>query len=316
MDVDGDVVHCDSCVIHTSGLTKLFKQRVIVDSLDLCVPEGSIAGFVGPNGAGKTTTIRMLMGLVKPSAGGGRVLGQSIYHSGRYLAQVGALIEGPMMYPELSGYDNLKVLACLGRIPISNIGGVLERVGLWDRRNDLFRVYSLGMKQKLGIAAALLSSPRLLILDEPTNGLDPLGIMEMRDLLYSLNQEGMTILVSSHLLSEIEQVSDYLVVIRGGRQVYQGRMEDLLATQQSQIIVRIEERRYIQQLIKILEQHGKRYYELDTVDGWSVGIFAPSAWTAALNQLTSSEGIHLSHLSVKQPSLEEILLDMLSSASV
>lgn len=192
--------------IETHGLSKHFGRRKAVDALTIGVPGGVIAGFVGPNGAGKTTTIRMLLGLMRPTKGLASVLGKEISHPRVYLSRVGALTEAPAFYPSLSGRKNLEVLAHLGGHPLSRIGQVLDVVGLSDRANDPVRKYSLGMKQRLGVAMALLPDPELLILDEPANGLDPLGIIQMRDLLRSLREQGKTIFVSSHLLGELEQV--------------------------------------------------------------------------------------------------------------
>ena len=192
--------------LSTSGLTKSYGTRAAVSDLNLAIPQGVISGFVGPNGAGKTTTIRMLLGLIAPTAGSGEVLGADLGQPRNFLHRVGAMIESPAFYPTLSGERNLGVLARLGGIPQMNIDRALHRVGLADRATDPFRSYSLGMKQRLGIAAALLPDPDLLILDEPTNGLDPAGIAEMRVLFRSLADDGITIFVSSHLLSEIAQI--------------------------------------------------------------------------------------------------------------
>ncbi len=220
-------VHQSALAVVTLGLTKEFGDRRVVDSLDLTIPSGSVCGFVGPNGAGKTTTIRMLLGLIRPTSGEGQILDGDIRFPSSYLARVGALIESPAFYPALSGRDNLVVLTRLGQLPSSTIDNVLERVGLADRSADRFSRYSLGMKQRLGIAAALLADPSLLILDEPTNGLDPAGIVEMRTLIRSLADEGMTIFVSSHLLSEIGHICDHVVMIRSGRNVFQGSVDEL-----------------------------------------------------------------------------------------
>ena len=202
--------------VSTKGLTKRFGDRTVVDRVDLAIPAGSVCGFVGPNGAGKTTTIRMLLGLIRPTAGGGSILGGSLTQPATYLRKVGALIEAPAFYPQLSGQDNLRALARLGQLNLKTVTPALARAGLTDRAGDKYRSYSLGMKQRLGIAAALLPDPELLILDEPTNGLDPAGIVEMRGLIRSFADDGMTVLVSSHLISEIEQICDYVVMIRAG----------------------------------------------------------------------------------------------------
>ena len=217
----------------TDGLTKRFGDRVAVDRIEIELPAGVVSGFVGPNGAGKTTTIAMLLGLVRPSSGIAQVLGHSISDPAAYLPRVGALIEAPSFYPTLSGRRNLEVLARLGRLDRGRIGEVLETVELSDRANDLVRAYSLGMKQRLGVAAALLPDPELMILDEPTNGLDPAGIREIRALLRGLADRGITVFVSSHLLAEIETICDHLVLIDSGRIAFQGAVSELLAAQRS-----------------------------------------------------------------------------------
>src|ERR1700729_541611 len=221
--------------VQTAGLTKRFGERTVVDDVALEIPQGAVCGFVGPNGAGKTTTIRMLLGLVRPTSGSGTILGGSLAEPATYLRKVGALIEAPAFYPQLSGRENLKVLARLGQLPLAAVDPVLGRSGLLARAGDRYRSYSLGMKQRLGIAAAMLAGPELLILDEPTNGLDPAGIVEMRSLIRSLANEGMTIFVSSHLLSEIEHICDHVVMIRSGRIVFQGSVDELHGMRTSEL---------------------------------------------------------------------------------
>jgi ABC-2 type transport system ATP-binding protein len=223
--------------IETRRLTKHYGGRNVVDSLDMEVPAGVVAGFIGPNGAGKTTTLRMLLGLVRPSAGSGRVLGAPLEAPAQYLAGVGALIESPGFHPSLSGRQNLAIVATLaGVADRSPIPALLERVGLGDRGHDLYRTYSFGMKQRLGIAAALIGDPALLILDEPANGLDPSGIREMRTLLRSFNDEGRTVFVSSHQLAEVQQVCDWLVVIDHGRRIFQGPTSQLVAANEALVL--------------------------------------------------------------------------------
>jgi ABC-2 type transport system ATP-binding protein len=217
-----------SPALSVTGLTKRYGARTAVDHLDIELPSGVVAGFVGPNGAGKTTTMAMLLGLVRPTDGTGVVLGQPITEPAAYLPRVGALIESPAFYPALSGAENLRVFATVGQQDPAGIPALLETVGLQERGDDRYRSYSLGMKQRLGIAAALLGDPELLILDEPANGLDPQGVREMRTLIGSLAGTGRTVLVSSHDLSELEQVCDWLVLIDTGRSLYQGPTRDLL----------------------------------------------------------------------------------------
>jgi ABC-2 type transport system ATP-binding protein len=214
--------------VSVTGLTKRYGARTAVDHLDIELPSGVVAGFVGPNGAGKTTTMAMLLGLVRPTAGTGTVLGAPMDAPAAYLPHVGALIESPAFYPALTGEDNLRVFATVGGQPTAGIPALLETVGLAGRGGDRYRSYSLGMKQRLGIAAALLADPELLILDEPANGLDPQGVREMRSLIGRLAGSGRTVLVSSHDLSELEQVCDWLVLIDTGRSLYQGPTRQLL----------------------------------------------------------------------------------------
>ncbi|MEA3166631.1 MAG: type transport system ATP-binding protein [Thermoplasmata archaeon] len=215
--------------IQTRGLTKRYGERAAVEDLTITVPRGQVVGFVGPNGAGKTTTIRMLLGLVRPTAGEARVLGQSIAKPASYLPGVGALIEAPAFYANLSGAANLRVLCRLGGFDEARIPVLLQQVGLGERGDEAYKRYSLGMKQRLGIAAALLPDPELLVLDEPTNGLDPAGILEVRTFLRSLGDAGKTVFVSSHLLAEIERMCDHVIMLRKGRLVFQGSMQELVA---------------------------------------------------------------------------------------
>jgi len=260
-----------------------------------------VCGFVGPNGAGKTTTIRMLLGLIRPSEGRGSILGGSLTEPATYLSKVGALIESPAFYPPMSGRDNLKTLARLGRLDTGKVDQSLARAGLTERAGDKYRSYSLGMKQRLGIAAALLPDPELLILDEPTNGLDPAGIVEMRGLIRSFADDGMTVLVSSHLISEIEQICDYVVMIRGGRLVHQGPVADLQATQARDVVVAPEHDDDLEKLAKILEAAG---CSTEAQQG-TLRIAAGAGLGAAdLNRLAAKNGITLRQLGEQTRSLE------------
>lgn len=219
--------------IQTEGLTKRLGDADVVDKLDLVVPRGSVYGFLGPNGSGKTTTIRMLLGLIWPTAGSYRVLGEPMPGANaKVLPQVGALIEGPAFYPWLTGRQNLKRIDAAGvdgrrSTRAERIADSLTRVGLSAAANKRFRAYSLGMKQRLGLAAALLRPRSLLILDEPTNGMDPQGTREIRNLVRELAGEGSTVFLSSHLLSEVEQVCTHVGIISVGKMVAQGSVEDL-----------------------------------------------------------------------------------------
>ncbi|MEV7778865.1 ABC transporter ATP-binding protein [Kitasatospora sp. NPDC088351] len=232
-------------VIRTRGLTKRFRGgQLAVDGLDLTVPRGSVFGFLGPNGSGKTTTIRMLMGLIAPTAGVATVLGESMPQSvSTVLPRVGALIEGPALYGFLSGRDNLARFDAADptadpRTRQRRVTEALERVGLTAAAGKRARAYSLGMKQRLGLAAALLQPRELLVLDEPTNGLDPQGMREIRALVREVAAEGTTVFLSSHLLDEIEQVCTHAAVMSRGRLVVQGTVAELAARAQGRLVVR------------------------------------------------------------------------------
>ena len=216
-------------VLHTHNLTKHYKQRIAVNNLSLEVQRGEICGFLGPNGAGKTTTIRMALGLIAPTSGSIEILGQDIAaHGARILPRVGALVETPALYLYMSGRNNLRAVASvLGGVPEKRIDAVLELVGLQSRQKDRVRTYSLGMKQRLGVAIALLQDPDLLILDEPANGLDPAGIVEMRDLMHRLSAEGKTVFISSHLLTEVQQICTRVAIINLGKLVTVATIEEL-----------------------------------------------------------------------------------------
>lgn len=228
-----------SAVVRTHALTKRYGERLAVDALDLRVQAGEVYGFLGPNGAGKTTTLRMLVGLIRPTSGEASVLGAAP-GTPESLARIGAMIETPAFYPFLSGEENLTVLARYAGVPTSRIGSVLEQVDLLARAGDPFKAYSLGMKQRLGVAAALLKDPRLLILDEPTNGLDPEGMAEMRALIRELGRGERTVLLSSHLMHEIEQISDRVGVIARGRLVAEGTVDDLRGGGEDHLMIRVD----------------------------------------------------------------------------
>ncbi|MEI2785317.1 MAG: ATP-binding cassette domain-containing protein [Candidatus Nanopelagicales bacterium] len=219
--------------VTTQGLRRDFGHLRAVDDLDLDLPSGGVIALVGPNGSGKSTLIRMILGLIRPTSDEGHVLGTPLHDPSQYAADVGALIESPAFVPALSARKNLLSLSRLRGLPDTRVDEVLETVGLTGRDEEAVKRFSLGMKQRLGIAAALLPDPQLLILDEPTNGLDPAGIVEIRGLLRQLADEGRTVVVSSHLLSELEAISDYIVVIRFGEVMFSGPMSALLAETQA-----------------------------------------------------------------------------------
>ena len=292
--------------LDVADLSKKYGDRMALSHANFEVPMGSICGFVGPNGSGKTTTIRMLLGLITPSTGGGHVLGESITQPEKYLPKVGAMIEGPAFYPALTGKQNLAVLAKLGGFSTDQIQKLLELVDLGDRGDSKFKTYSLGMKQRLGIAAALLPNPKLLVLDEPTNGLDPAGIHEVRTLLRKLADNGTTVFVSSHLLSEIEMISDYLVMLRQGKVIFSGKTSDLLAAQKPLILAKPENQNDLVKLNQIAQGLGlDSKIKEDLVEASAEANFA-----AKLNKAAFDAGITLTSLTSIRPTLEETFFEM------
>ena len=292
--------------LDVADLSKKYGDRMALSHANFEVPMGSICGFVGPNGSGKTTTIRMLLGLITPTTGSGHVLGESINHPEKYLPNVGAMIEGPAFYPALTGAQNLTVLAKLGGFDTNGIQGLLDLVDLGDRGNSKYKTYSLGMKQRLGIAAALLPKPKLLVLDEPTNGLDPAGIQEVRALLRKLADNGTTVFVSSHLLSEIEMISDHLVMLRLGKVIFSGKTSELLAKQQPVIVAKPENMADLEKLAKIAEAGGHSAKIIDE----SVHVTGESDFSAKLNKAAFEAGITLESLTPVRASLEDTFFEM------
>jgi ABC-2 type transport system ATP-binding protein len=292
--------------IDVADLSKQYGERMALSHANFEVPMGSICGFVGPNGSGKTTTIRMLLGLISPTTGSGHVLGESITHPEKYLPRVGAMIEGPAFYPALTGNQNLTVLAKLGGFDTKSIQGLLDLVELGDRGDSKYKTYSLGMKQRLGIAAALLPNPKLLVLDEPTNGLDPAGIQEIRNLLRKLANSGTTVFISSHLLSEIEVISDYLVMLRLGKVIFSGRTSQLLAKQQPVIVAKPEKSGDLDKLLTIAKEAGHEC----TIVGDSVHVTGASDYAAKFNKAAFDAGIVLETLTPVRPSLEDTFFEM------
>jgi ABC-type multidrug transport system ATPase subunit len=281
-------------VIETTALTKRYGPIVAVDGLDLRVRRGEVYGFLGPNGAGKTTTLRMLLGLVRPTSGRATVLGEPP-GSPNGLARLGAMVEAPGFYPFLSGRDNLRVLAGHAGVAPARIAAVLAEAGLTSRAGDHVATYSMGMKQRLGVATALLKDPELLILDEPTNGLDPAGMAEMRDFIRSLAAGGRTVLLSSHLMGEIEQVSDRVGVIRAGELVAEGTVDELRG--QAGLRVRAEPLDVAARVLGGIDG-------IELVDG------EIDARAAQVNRMLVEAGIAVSELSRRQASLEDVFLEL------
>ncbi len=294
-------------IVQTRGLCKQYGKVLRVNHLDLQVPEGAIYGFLGPNGAGKSTTLKMILGLVRPTAGSISVFGKEVNGHNRLdmLKQVGSLIESPSYYGHLTGEENLKVVQTLRGVPEKDVYEVLEIVRLEGQRNKKVAHYSLGMKQRLGLAAALLGFPRLLILDEPTNGLDPAGIQEMRELICSLPARfGMTVLVSSHLLSEIDQMADHVGIIREGELVFQDTLETLHQHSRHNLALRTGDN---EGALKLLHQNRvpcaqeEDYILLPRLDD-------PDA--AKLIRYLIGHGVDVLRLEERQKSLEDIFLKL------
>lgn len=297
--------------VASDALTKRFRGgQVAVDRVDLAVPRGAVYGFLGPNGSGKTTTIRMLLGLAHPTSGTAAVLGLPMPDDAvGVLSRVGALVEGPAFYPYLSGYDNLARYDAAdrhapGATARARIGEALERVGLAAAARKRFRNYSLGMKQRLAIAAALLVPRDLIILDEPTNGLDPQGTREVRGLIRQIAGEGMTVFVSSHLLAEVEQVSSHVGVMRLGKLVFQGELAALRRTSAPRVAVRTGETAAATEVFARLGL-AEPAVDDDEVSA-ELGDIAPEKVTSELVHA----GVGVRALAVQAPSLEDLFVGL------
>jgi ABC-2 type transport system ATP-binding protein len=293
----------DGLVIETRELGKRYEERIVaVDKLSLRVRRGEVYGFLGPNGAGKTTTLRMLLGLVRPTSGSALVLGAPP-GSPESLARVGALIESPSFYPFLSGRDNLRVLARYSDTPEARIEAVLGEVDLAARAGDRFGTYSLGMKQRLGIAGALLKDPELLILDEPTNGMDPAGMAEMRGFIRKLGQGRRTVLLSSHLMTEVEQVSDRVGVISKGELVREGTVDELRGRES--LWVRAEPLEQAERVLAAV----RGIEGVARLDG-GLRVAVDPAAAPTINRALVEAGIAVGELRPERDSLEKIFLEL------
>ncbi|MFG1808707.1 ABC transporter ATP-binding protein [Streptomyces sp. NPDC049040] len=305
-DADGPT---PDVVIETRGLAKQYRGTLAVDGLDLRVPRGSVFGFLGPNGSGKTTTIRMLMGLIEPTAGTARVLGRPMPRSTRaVLPKVGALIEGPALYGFLSGRDNLLRYDAADptadpRTRRARVGSALDRVGLTAAAAKKAKAYSLGMKQRLGLASALLQPRELLVLDEPTNGLDPQGMREIRALVRELAEDGTTVFLSSHLLDEIEQVCTHAAVMARGRLITQGPVADLSAGTRGRLAVTTPDPA---EAVRVLTGHGVTELDTDPHSGVVTGeLPAEPPDLAELNAALVAAGVRVRGFGIQRASLED-----------
>lgn len=307
--------HNEIEVVAVTGLSKRYGRRTVVDNVDLHLTAGSITGLIGPNGAGKTTIMSMLLGLVRPSAGHGTVLGQDLSRPADFLPQVGALIEGPAFFGNLSGRGNLEYFARLGGHDLSGIPEVLELVGLRGREGDSFSSYSLGMKQRLGIGAALLSDPQLVILDEPTNGVDPAGMRDIRAMVRRIAADGRTVLISSHLLAELEHICDRVIVLDQGGLRYSGPLAELPASRAEVIVLRGGDHTEDDELHRMLSAQGCTVER--RADGFAVDVGSdePAQLAAKLNRNAAEQGIHLVELHHQKQSLEDRVLDLVGTGS-
>ena len=290
-------------MIAAYGLTKRFGATLAVDEVSFEVEPGTVVSLVGHDGAGKTTTLRMLLGLVRPTSGRALVLGAPP-GSPEGLARIGAMVETPAFYPFLSGRDNLRVLARYAGIPEARVEPALEQVGLMGRETDSFGTYSLGMKQRLGVAAALLKDPELLILDEPTNGLDPGGMAEMRSLIGRLGRGNRAVLLSSHLMTEVEQICDRVGVIRGGTLVAEGTVDELRG--RDTLRVRAEPAEQAARLVAAMPGVTRVAFG----SGGALRVTTDQEAAAAINRALVSAGIAVSELRPERASLEEVFLEL------
>jgi ABC-type multidrug transport system ATPase subunit len=300
--IDAERSSSEDFVIETHDLTKHYRDLVAVDGLTLRVRLGEVYGFLGPNGAGKTTTLRMLLGLVRPTAGSAKVLGARP-GSSEGLARVGALIEAPGFYPFLSARDNLRVMAAHAGVDARRAGAVLDEVGLAGRAGDRFDTYSQGMNQRLGIASALLKDPDVLILDEPTTGLDPKGMAEMRTFIRELGSGRRTVLLSSHLMPEVEQVCDRVGVIHRGALVKEGTVDELRGSRS--LLVRADPMERATRVLEALPEVAR----VATHDG-ALTVTADPASAAAINRALVGAGVAVSELRSERASLEEVFLGL------
>lgn len=294
-------------MIETNSLSKQYGEKYSVKNLNLKVRPGCVYGFLGPNGAGKSTTMKMLLGLVRPTLGEIRIFGREIREENRIgmLRETGSLIEAPSYYGHLSGRENLEIVQTLKHVPPEEIDEVLGIVRLEGQQKKKVREYSLGMKQRLGLAAALLGRPKLLLLDEPTNGLDPAGIQEMRELVSDLPKHyGMTVMVSSHLLSEIDQMATDVGIIDKGKMIYQGSLQKLHEKAKGSIHIHVMNQTMA---VRILEEH-QEAYEIDGED--LVFTEREEAQIAGLVAFLAGHGAQITRVAEKQKSLEDIFLKL------
>lgn len=293
-----------SIVLQTNQLTKRFGKILAVDQLDLQVEEGQVFGILGPNGSGKTTTLGMLLGVTNKTSGSYSWFGGGENHEER--KKVGAILEHPIFYPYLTAMQNLKITALVKELVNPDFEGMLKMVGLYERRNDPFRTYSLGMKQRLAIASSMISDPQVLIFDEPTNGLDPQGIAEIREIILDISRMGKTIVLASHLLDEVQKVCSHFMVLRTGKKIFSGGVDEVLSKKQ-RIEIACDE---MERARNVLSDH-QQIIDVSSENGFLLAEVDSSFTTVDMNRLMIDHGVILNHLALKRSNLEEQFLTIL-----
>lgn len=301
-------------IVETRNLVKVFNKVKSVDHVNLRIKEGDIYGFLGPNGAGKSTTIKMILGLIRPNGGEVNVFGKSIKENREaILRNIGALVESPSYYGHLNAYENLDILKRMLKLNKDEIEEKLKLVNLWEDRNKKVREFSLGMKQRLGIAQALMGNPKLLVLDEPTNGLDPAGIIEIRNLIrYLAKEKNITIIISSHILNEIELVATEVGVINKGKLLYQGSLEDLKKNSSNEVVIGLEKQEEKALTMKLLTARGYRVEE----EKERLKIKGNNLSPSKICREIVMGGYSLNYLAEEKSSLEEIFLGLTKEEKV
>ncbi len=301
-------------IVETKNLVKVFNKVKSVDSVNLKIKEGDIYGFLGPNGAGKSTTIKILLGLIRANSGEVYIFGKSIKENREeILKNIGALVESPSYYGHLTAYENLDILKRMLKLNTGEIEEKLKLVNLWEERNKKVNEFSLGMKQRLGIAQALMGNPKLLILDEPTNGLDPAGIIEIRNLIrYLAKEKKITIIISSHILNEIELVATEVGVINKGKLLYQGSLEDLKKNSTNEVIIGLEKKEDKDLTMKLLLARGYRVEE----ENLKLKVKGNNLSPSKICREIVMGGYSLNYLAEEKTSLEEIFLGLTKEEKV
>ena len=296
-------------ILEIRNLSKSYGNLKALDGLSLTIGKGEICGILGPNGSGKTTTLGILLDILKADSGDFLWFGRQ--SDDRQRQRIGALLEAPIFYPHLSAVDNLKIIADIKKIGYGQVNEVLETVGLAERKNSKFKTYSLGMKQRLAIAATLMGNPEVLILDEPTNGLDPQGIAEIRNLILSIGKKGITLLLASHMLDEVQKICTHVVILQKGKKKGDGRVSEVLSSSAAFEVASEN----MDELKRALIEIGS-FSKINSEDDILVAVVEKEIKAAELNQYLSAKGIYLTHLAMRKKSLEKYFLDLLADKHV